>query len=50
MPCIPENTDRQNLLIEAMVAKGRNRALSEDVTHHAVSITDDRASRLLEIE
>ena len=42
VPCIPENTDRQNLLIEAMVAKGRNRALSEDVTHHAVSITDDR--------
>ena len=42
VPCIPEDTSRQRLLIETMVAAGEDRALSENVTHHAVSITDDR--------
>ena len=42
VPCIPEDTSRQRLLTETMVAAGEDRALSENVTHHAVSITDDR--------
>lgn len=42
VPCIPEDTSRQRLLIESMVAAGEDRVLSENVTHYAVSITDDR--------
>lgn len=42
VPCIPEDASRQRLLTETMVAAGEDRALSENVTHHAVSITDDR--------
>ena len=42
VPCIPEDTSRQRLLTESMVAAGQNRVLSENVTHYAVSITDDR--------
>ncbi|MCP5443392.1 MAG: nucleotidyltransferase [Chromatiaceae bacterium] len=42
VPCIPGDMSRQRLLSESMVAAGENRALSESVTHQAVSITDDR--------
>ena len=42
VPCIPEDMSRQKLLIESMVAAGEDRVLSENVTHYAVSITDNR--------
>lgn len=42
VPCIPGDASRQQLLTESMVAAGEDRNLSESVTHHAVSITDDR--------
>ena len=42
VPCIPEDMSRQKLLTESMVAAGEDRVLSENVTHYAVSITDDR--------
>jgi hypothetical protein len=42
VPCIPADSSRQRLLTESMVAAGQDRSLSQDVTHYAVSITDDR--------
>ena len=42
VPCIPEDMSRQKLLTESMVAAGEDRVLSENVTHYAVSITDNR--------
>ncbi|MFC1684046.1 nucleotidyltransferase [Pseudomonadota bacterium] len=42
VPCIPADASRQISLRESMLASGQDRVLSEDVSHHAVSITDDR--------
>jgi len=42
VPCIPADIPRKRLLMESMVTSGLRQDLSEDVSHFAVSITDDR--------
>jgi Cyclic GMP-AMP synthase DncV-like, nucleotidyltransferase domain len=42
VPCIPADISRQTLLKESMITAGLSQLLSEDVAHHAISITDDR--------